>query len=74
MGSLTDQLLHSDQEIPCPVCGFEVWIRVSEIVAECAVLCPVCRTRLWLRDDRGGMSNLGEAIESEVEHALKGLF
>ncbi|RAS59265.1 hypothetical protein C8D87_115126 [Lentzea atacamensis] len=73
MGSLTDQLLHGDQDIPCPECGFGVWIRLSEVVAECAVLCPVCRTRVWLRDGRGQMSNLGAVIESEVEQLLKGL-
>lgn len=74
MGSLTDQLLRGDQDVPCPECGFEVWVRISEVVAECAVVCPVCRTRLWLRDGRGEMANLGAMIESEMEKALRGLF
>lgn len=72
MDSLTTQLLHSDHDVPCPRCGFEMWIRISEIVAECAVLCPVCRTRIWLRDGRGQMHNLGSVIESAIEQAMKG--
>ncbi|MGW6934659.1 hypothetical protein ACWGE0_31680 [Lentzea sp. NPDC054927] len=71
---MTDQLLHGDQDIPCPECGFEVWIRLSEVVAECAVLCPLCRTRLWLRDSRGQMSNLGAEVESQLDQVLKELF
>jgi hypothetical protein len=74
MDSLTTQLLHGDHDVPCPRCGFEIWVRASEIVVECAVLCPVCRTRIWLRDDRGQMHNIGSMIESSVDRALKGLF
>jgi hypothetical protein len=71
MDSLTTQLLHGDlDDVPCPRCGFAMWVRLSEVVAECAVLCPVCRTRIWLRDDRGQMHNLG----STIEHALKDVF
>lgn len=74
MESLATQLLHSDLEVPCPECDFELWIRVAEILAECTVLCPVCRTRIRLRDDRGGTHNAGSMIESTLDSMIKEVF
>jgi DNA-directed RNA polymerase subunit RPC12/RpoP len=74
MDSLTTQLLHGDLDISCPSCGFGMWVRVSEVVAECAVRCPACRTRIWLRDDRGQMHNLGSVVESTIEQTLGDVF
>jgi hypothetical protein len=75
MSSLATQFLHSDlDDIPCPACGFGLWIRFAEVVARCAVLCPVCRTRIWLQDDRADVQNLGSVLESEIRRAMKGMF
>jgi hypothetical protein len=76
MDSLTGQLLHDDvpDGVPCPSCGFGMWVRISEVVVECAIRCPVCRTQVWMRDDRGNMQNLGSEIESMIEQTMKGLF
>lgn len=70
--SLSTQLLHGDlDDIPCPSCGFGLWVRFAEVVAECAVRCPVCRTEVWLRDERGTVHNAGAVIESTIEQVLK---
>lgn len=74
MSSLTTQMLHSDIEVPCPQCGYGIWVRWVEVVVETAVLCPACRCQIWLRDDEGGMHNAGEKIESAIRQATKGLF
>jgi len=75
MVSLSTQFLRSDlDDVPCPRCGFGLWVRYAEVVAECAVLCPVCRTRIQLRDDRGSVNNAGSAIESEFDQMIKDVF
>jgi hypothetical protein len=72
--SLATQLLHSDQEIDCPNCKYPMWIQYAEIVAQAGVLCPCCRFRIWLRDAEGGMQNLGDIVEREINQVLKGLW
>lgn len=74
MSSLTTRMLHSDIEVPCPQCGYDIWVLWVEVIVETAVLCPACRCRVWLRDAEGGMRNAGEKIESAIRQATKGLF
>jgi hypothetical protein len=72
--SLGSQFLHSDVEVPCPECGYLIWIRYAEIVVQTAVWCPCCRIRIWLRDAEGGMQTIGDAIERQFEQTLKDLW
>lgn len=72
--SLGTQLLHSDLEVPCPECGYPVWVLYAEVVVQAAVLCPCCRVRIWLCDAQGGMQNAGDVIELELNQALRGLW
>ena len=72
--SLAQQLLHSDLEVACPACEYEVWVQYSEIVAQTAVLCPCCHVRIWLRDADGGIQKAGESIENQIQDVLKGLW
>lgn len=75
MDSLSTQILHGDlDDVPCPRCGFRLWVRIAEVVAQCAVRCPVCRIQIWLRDDRAQMRNLGSVVESMIEQAFKDAF
>jgi len=43
MSSLATQTLHSDIEVPCPQCGYPLWVLWAEIVVQTAVRCPACR-------------------------------
>ncbi|MGW4294004.1 hypothetical protein ACWEH1_13240 [Micromonospora chersina] len=72
--SLAGQILHGDHELGCPECGYPVWIRLSEVVAECTVTCPCCRIRIRLFDSSGKMQTLGDTLERQIERAMKGLF
>lgn len=71
---LSTQLLRADVDVDCPVCGFSLWVRMSEIIAQVNVLCPCCRAGIQLVDDRGGLSTTGDAIEALISDSLKGLF
>jgi DNA-directed RNA polymerase subunit RPC12/RpoP len=59
-------LLDTDIDIPCPQCGYPIWIRLVEAVVQAAVRCPACRSRIWLVDDRGSVRNAGEEIERTI--------
>ncbi|MEV7010229.1 hypothetical protein [Streptosporangium sp. NPDC051022] len=72
--SLATQFLHSDLDIPCPACRYIMWVRWSEIVAQCVITCPCCRIDVRLTDGEGGMQTAGSAIEQQINQALKGLF
>lgn len=73
-GSLATQLLGAAMEVDCPTCGYPVWVRYSEVVAQAAVICPCCFTRIWLVDEAGSAQNAGDIIEQRITQALKGLF
>lgn len=70
--SLASQILHGDHEVDCPECGYPVWIRFSEVIAQCTVTCPCCRLRLHLLDSSGQMQTLGSTLERMLDRALKG--
>ncbi|MFJ6054641.1 hypothetical protein [Streptomyces sp. NPDC092307] len=72
--SLATQMLRSDLEADCPFCGYLVWIRYSEVVAQTAVTCPCCHARIWLVDETGSARNAGAVIERQIAQALKGMF
>jgi hypothetical protein len=60
---LATQFLRGDLDVDCPTCGYSLWVRWSEVVAQTTVLCPCCRIRIRLLDDRGGMQTAGEVLE-----------
>ena len=59
-------LLGADVDIPCPQCGYPVWIRLVEAVVQTAVRCPACRARIWLVDDRGSVRNAAQDIQRAI--------
>lgn len=72
--SLASQILHDDHEVDCPQCGYPVWIRFSEVIAQCTVTCPCCRLRLHLVDGGGSMQMLGDTLERQIDRAVKDIF
>ena len=73
MSSLATQMLHSDIEVPCPQCGYPIWVLWAEIVVQTAVRCPACRCQVWLHDAEGGIHNAAAELESAIRQATKGL-
>ncbi|MGW6861769.1 hypothetical protein [Streptomyces xanthophaeus] len=72
--SLTTQMLRSDLEADCPFCGYLIWVRYSEVVAQTAVPCPCCYAQIWLLDESGSVQNAGAVIEHQIDQALRGMF
>jgi ribosomal protein S27E len=72
--SLATQLLSADLETACPSCGYLMWIRYSEVVAQTAVTCLCCYTHIWLIDETGSAQNAGDILQQQITQALKGLF
>lgn len=66
-------LLDADLDMPCPGCGYPVWIRLVEVVARTAVICPACRSRVWLIDDTGSVQSTGPQIEHAVNEMITGM-
>jgi DNA-directed RNA polymerase subunit RPC12/RpoP len=75
--SMAGELFDADLDVPCPACGYSIWVRVVEVVAGTAVLCPACRCRVWLVDAEGSVQNMTGAVENAVNdlmQSMKGLF
>ncbi|MER5385963.1 hypothetical protein ABT040_37920 [Streptomyces sp. NPDC002688] len=71
--SLSTQFLGTDLDTACPSCGYLMWVRYAEIVAQTAVICPCCYATVWLVDETGSVQNAGDAIQQQIAQALKGL-
>jgi Zn-finger nucleic acid-binding protein len=71
--SFQSHTLEMDMELPCPRCGYPVWVIMGEIVAQCTVLCPCCRIRIRLQDADGSVQLLDEEIEQKVRALFEGL-
>jgi uncharacterized Zn finger protein (UPF0148 family) len=72
--SLSTQLLDAETEIPCPACGYPLWVLLAEVTAQASVLCPCCRRRVWLRDADGSTQIAADMVQRQIEQALKGMF
>ena len=69
--SIEVQILRSTLTVACPSCGYDVWIRYSEIVAQVVVRCPCCRVRINLVDDHGSAAVVGREIKRAITACLK---
>ena len=63
-----------DIDVDCPECGYPMWVRRFEVVAQVGVLCPCCRTTVQLIDDRGSTRGLDREVEREVQGLLDEIF
>lgn len=69
-------LLGHNIDVPCPRCGYPVWIQLIEVAVQCSVRCPVCRIRIDLVDERGSVRNVVQDVNlamAELEKTLRGL-
>jgi hypothetical protein len=69
--SVATQLLRSDLEVGCPVCGYLIWVTWAEVIVRAAALCPCCRARVWLRDAAGSTQNAVHAA-GKIDQILEG--
>lgn len=72
--SLATQFLSANLETACPACGYLMWLRYSEVVAQTAVTCPCCYTQIWLIDETSSAQNAGDSVQQQITQALKGIF
>jgi uncharacterized ferredoxin-like protein len=73
MDDLATQLLRADVGVDCPVCGFSVWARMSEMIAQVTILCPCCRVSIRLIDDHGGLATASDTIETLIADLVRDL-
>lgn len=71
MDDLATQFLHMDVDANCPLCGYSMWLRMSEIIAQVTVQCPCCRAEIRLIDDHGNSATAGSRLEGRLRDALK---
>lgn len=75
--SIERQLFEAEQTFPCPGCGFPVWFRLVDAIAQVTLTCTACRTRIRLVDDRASVRTAIADMESaitDLNRTLKGLF
>jgi len=63
---MTSLLRGANLDAPCPHCGYLLWFRWSEVVAQVSLICPCCRWRIWLRDADGSMHNAAASIDRQL--------
>lgn len=72
MSSLSTQLLYADIDVACPACSYVLWVRMSEVLAQVAVICPCCRVQIRLQDDRGSAATAGAHMEATLQTIFGG--
>jgi transcription elongation factor Elf1 len=75
--SIESDLFGAEDTFPCPRCGFQVWFRMVDAVAQVTLTCTACRTRIRLVDDRASVRTAIRQMDSAIEdlnRTLKGLF
>jgi uncharacterized Zn finger protein (UPF0148 family) len=63
-----------DIDAACPRCGYLIWVRRFEVVAQVTVLCPCCRTNIRLVDESASVQNFDREVERQIEDVLDDLF
>lgn len=71
MNSFAGLVYDMDYDVPCPICGYPIWVRLVEVVAQVAVTCPCCRARVWLTDSGGSVQNMGGEIDRALDQMFK---
>ena len=66
MGSLAASLMSHDMDVPCPRCGYPVWLLWSELAARVTLRCPCCRVRVRL-DDGGTAQVTAHQVQSAID-------
>jgi hypothetical protein len=77
MASSGLDLMGHPMEVPCPRCGYPVWVVLAEVAAGITVICPCCRVQIRLVDATGSVqvanAQVQEALD-DLAKTLKGMF
>jgi hypothetical protein len=76
VASLSEQLLFSLIDVPCPRCHYPFEVQLVDVIAQVYRWCPVCRARIKLIDSAGSgaasLSNLDTQM-NRLHDILRGL-
>jgi hypothetical protein len=67
MASLSREVMMHTFDVPCPVCGYLVWVIMAEIVSGSMVICPCCRTGIRLVDETGSVQVAATAMQEALD-------
>jgi len=67
MASLSREFMTHTLDVPCPVCGYLVWVIMAEIVSGSMVICPCCRVGIRLVDQTGSIQVAAAQMQAAIE-------
>ena len=67
MASFSREFMSHTLDLPCPVCGYLVWVIMAEIVSGSMVICPCCRVGIRLVDQTGSVQVAAAQMQAAVE-------
>jgi hypothetical protein len=73
MTTLGREVMRHAVDVPCPGCGYLVWVIMAEIVSGSMVICPCCRVGSRLVDQTGSVQVAAAAMQEAVQ-ALADVF
>jgi uncharacterized Zn finger protein (UPF0148 family) len=77
MASPGPDLMGHPMDVPCPRCGYPVWVVLAEVAAGITVICPCCRTGIRLVDETGSVQVVNAQVQEalhDLAETLKGMF
>jgi hypothetical protein len=67
MASLSREFMSHTLDVPCPGCGYLVWVVMAEIVSGSMLICPCCRVGIRLVDETGSVQVAATAMQEAVD-------
>lgn len=64
-------------DVPCPGCGYSVWVVLAEVAAGITIICPCCRVQIRLVDETGSVQAMNAQVQDVLDdpaRTLKGIF
>lgn len=69
---MTVNLANVDLDVPCPACGFGMFVLISEVQAQTYVRCPCCRVLVHLLDRDASTHVAARQIDQVLRQAFDG--
>lgn len=67
MASLSREVMRHTVDVPCPRCGYLVWVIMAEIVSGSMVMCPCCRVGIRLIDETGSVQVAAAQMQAALD-------
>jgi hypothetical protein len=67
MASLSRDVMRNTLDVPCPRCGYRVWVITAEIVCGSTVICPCCRVGIRLVDQTGSVQVAAARMQAAIQ-------